>query len=105
LASSPYGYLVNADGRFTPGDPERMAVVQWLFATFSQTHATIRHLVLRLKERAAPAPGRGWTMHAVHTILANDIYTGTFRGKVNAHPPLIGADTFAAAATKLSLKK
>jgi site-specific DNA recombinase len=80
LGRVPYGYRIGTDGRLTPGDPERVEAVRWLYATYSATGASLKELARKLVERGAPPPtAAGWSRFAVYTILRNQAYTGLYR--------------------------
>jgi DNA invertase Pin-like site-specific DNA recombinase len=83
LGRIPYGYVIGPDGRLTPGDPDAVEAVRWLFAAAATTAASLRELARKMTARGAPPPKGEWTRYTVHTILRNVAYTGTYRW--NAH--------------------
>src|SRR5262249_20792235 len=76
-SGTPYGYVVGPDRRLAPGDPERVAVVRWLFQTYAERGGS-RALAQRREAEGRPRPreGKPWSRSSVWSILTNERYTG-----------------------------
>lgn len=73
----PYGCVLR-DGKLALGDPEKVAVVQWLFHTYATTLTSLGELARQLNERGVPAPEGGkWHKTTVHKVLTRRQYCGS----------------------------
>jgi site-specific DNA recombinase len=72
----PYGYAVQ-DRRLVPGDPDKVAVVQWLFRSYAWAGMGLSALAYDLNRRGVPSPGgKLWNGPAVEKILRRPHYLG-----------------------------
>jgi hypothetical protein len=96
----PYGYAVGPDGHLTPGDPQRVEAVRWLFRRYAASAVSLGVLAMELNGRGVPPPaGKAWTRMTLRALMLNRAYTGALVWNVKSRAKyhrIAGGDVAAA---------